>query len=83
MKARLQRWLPYLWPYALLCVVAAPFVVLGVRLLREPDVHMRDRWALWLLALVPYLAWTRFSRDRHAGWTRRGESLDERFSTRN
>jgi Ca-activated chloride channel family protein len=69
LKQRVQRWLPFVWPYALLCVVATPFVALGVRLLREPDVHMRERSALWLLAIVPLLAWMRFSRDRRRAAT--------------
>src|SRR5204863_435734 len=46
MKQRLRRLVPVAWPYALLCAIAAPFAVLAWRLLREPDVHLKDRAAL-------------------------------------
>jgi len=68
-RQRLRRIAPLVWPYALLCAIAAPFAFLSWRLLREPDVHMQQRAALWLLLVVPYLAWTRFSRDRRRAAT--------------
>jgi Ca-activated chloride channel homolog len=59
MSPRLQR----LAPYGLLVALGTPVALLTWRLFREPDVHVRQRWAYWLLLAVPYLAWTRFSRD--------------------
>jgi Ca-activated chloride channel family protein len=49
-------------PYALLLALASPFAFASWELLREPDVHVRQRWGFWLLLVVPLLAWMRFSR---------------------
>lgn len=62
MRARLEKATPYL----LLAVLAAPIAVLAVELFRQPDVHLRQRWALWLLVVVPWLAWRKLGRPRGA-----------------
>jgi len=49
-------------PYLLLLGLCAPIAFSSWRLLREPDVHVRQPWAFLLLAVVPWLAWLRFSR---------------------
>ncbi len=59
MSTRSQRAAPYL----LLLALCTPVGLLTWRLFRQPDVHLQHRWALWLLAVVPWLAWLRFSRD--------------------
>ena len=67
MNPRLRVVLPYLF----LLVLAAPVAFLTWRLYREPDVHLQQKWAFWLLLVVPFLAWTRFSRDRRRAATLR------------
>ncbi len=51
-------------PYLLLLLLASPFAAYAWRLFREPDVHLRQSWAWWLMLVVPWLAWMRLSRDR-------------------
>ena len=68
-------------PYLLLAALAAPVAWFAWRLLREPDVHVRQRWAYWLLAVVPYLAWTRFSRDPRRAATLRYPRVAELRTT--
>ena len=62
MKARLARATPYL----LLTALAVPVFALAFHLFRQPDVHLRQRWALWLLVVVPWLAWHKLARPRTA-----------------
>jgi Ca-activated chloride channel family protein len=68
-RERLRRTLPRLWPYALLCALMAPFAVASVQMLRQPDVHLQQRGALWLLLAVPVLAGMRLARDRRRAAT--------------
>jgi Ca-activated chloride channel family protein len=51
---------------ALLALFALPIAALTVKLFREPDVHLRSPWALWLLVTVPWLAWRKLERPRDA-----------------
>ncbi|MEO6951271.1 MAG: VWA domain-containing protein [Polyangia bacterium] len=62
MKARLERATPYL----LLLALSVPVAVLTIELFRQPDVHLRQRWALSLLLVVPWLAWRKLGRPRGA-----------------
>lgn len=64
-------------PYLLLLGLAAPIGVLSWRLFSQPDVHLRQRWGLWLLLAVPWLAWLRFSRDRARAATLRYSRVQE------
>ncbi len=62
MKSRLERATPYL----LLAALGVPVAALTIDLFRQSDVHLRQRWALWLLLVVPWLAWRKLGRPRGA-----------------
>lgn len=64
MRERMRNHLRAAAPYGLLVALAAPIGMYAWRLFSQPDVHLRQRWALWLFVVVPWLAWLRLSRDR-------------------
>jgi Ca-activated chloride channel family protein len=74
--------LPVVWPYAFFLALATPIAILTWRLFREPDVHLQQKWAWWLLLVVPYLAWQRFSRTRRRAATLRYSRVNDLVAAR-